>query len=392
MVRLAAVAVLERPPARRDYGLTGPDSRRAVDARPRRRPVVPAADRPAAAAGADSAPRRPRGARRRAVAGAARRHRRAGLLQPRLVVGDPGLRRVRHAVRRSSPTPAGTSAGTARPSGRAGPTTPSTTWRRSCCCASRRCGAGRTSATTPTRSSSGATRRCCSPDRSGGARVLPNLFNLVNGPKMLWRMARHASGSIDDEARDFVPEDELAPRRVGGAGVPRRARWRGRLVARDRLDRAVAVHRPAVVLRRVAAVVLRHHPARRAPRGRPRPPPEHAHGVHEPGAAVPVPEHELPPRAPPVPDGAVPRPAGAARRGRHPPPPPEHVGRSTPTARSSTPCATSATTPTGRSPAGSCPTDRPRARTSTRPPGTSPTTTPPASIDLGPATCSARAS
>ena len=70
-----------------------------------------------------------------------------------------------------------------------------------------------------------------------------------------------------------------------------------------------AVHRAAVVLRRVDAVVLRHHPARRPARGRARPPPEHAHGLHEPGAAVPVPEHELPPRAPPLPDGAVPRPA-----------------------------------------------------------------------------------
>ncbi|MGI9052711.1 MAG: fatty acid desaturase [Ilumatobacteraceae bacterium] len=39
--------------------------------------------------------------------------------------------------------------------------------------------------------------------------LLPNLLNLVNGPKMLWRMARHATGSIDDEARDFVPQDEL---------------------------------------------------------------------------------------------------------------------------------------------------------------------------------------
>jgi Na+-transporting NADH:ubiquinone oxidoreductase subunit F len=39
--------------------------------------------------------------------------------------------------------------------------------------------------------------------------VLPNLLNLVNGPKMLWRMVRHAAGSIDDEARDFVPADEL---------------------------------------------------------------------------------------------------------------------------------------------------------------------------------------
>jgi fatty acid desaturase/nitrite reductase/ring-hydroxylating ferredoxin subunit len=38
--------------------------------------------------------------------------------------------------------------------------------------------------------------------------VLPNLFQLENGPKALWRMLRHAAGSIDDEARDFVPEDE----------------------------------------------------------------------------------------------------------------------------------------------------------------------------------------
>ncbi len=39
--------------------------------------------------------------------------------------------------------------------------------------------------------------------------VLPNLLNLVNGPKALWRMARHAAGAIDDDARDFVPPDEL---------------------------------------------------------------------------------------------------------------------------------------------------------------------------------------
>ena len=39
--------------------------------------------------------------------------------------------------------------------------------------------------------------------------VIPNLVNIVNGPKMLLRMARHAAGSIDDDARDFVPADEL---------------------------------------------------------------------------------------------------------------------------------------------------------------------------------------
>ena len=155
--------------------------------------------------------------------------------------------------------------------------------------------------------------------------VLPNLLNLVNGPKALWRMARHAAGAIDDDARDFVPARRAAPRGVGGAGVPRRAGRRRRLVDRHRLDRAADVHRPAVVLRRLVAVVLRHRPARRSARGRPRPPAEHAHRLHEPGVPVPVPEHELPPRAPPLPDGAVPRVAGAAPRGRPPPAAPEHV-------------------------------------------------------------------
>ncbi len=49
--------------------------------------------------------------------------------------------------------------------------------------------------------------------------VIPNLLNLVNGPKMLWRMARHAAGRIDDEARDFVPADEL-----------RRVVWEARVI------------------------------------------------------------------------------------------------------------------------------------------------------------------
>ena len=32
---------------------------------------------------------------------------------------------------------------------------------------------------------------------------------VVNVPKMVWRTAKHAAGRIDDEARDFVPADEL---------------------------------------------------------------------------------------------------------------------------------------------------------------------------------------
>jgi Na+-transporting NADH:ubiquinone oxidoreductase subunit F len=39
--------------------------------------------------------------------------------------------------------------------------------------------------------------------------VIPNLLQLINGPKMVWRTARHAAGRIDDEARDFVPRLEL---------------------------------------------------------------------------------------------------------------------------------------------------------------------------------------
>jgi fatty acid desaturase/nitrite reductase/ring-hydroxylating ferredoxin subunit len=38
--------------------------------------------------------------------------------------------------------------------------------------------------------------------------LIPNLLQLQNGPQMLWRMVRHAAGSIDTEARDFVPPDE----------------------------------------------------------------------------------------------------------------------------------------------------------------------------------------
>ncbi len=39
--------------------------------------------------------------------------------------------------------------------------------------------------------------------------MLPNLFQLINGPKMLWGMVRHAAGRIEDDIRTFVPHDEL---------------------------------------------------------------------------------------------------------------------------------------------------------------------------------------
>ena len=39
--------------------------------------------------------------------------------------------------------------------------------------------------------------------------VVPNLLWLVNGPQLIWRTVRHAFGRVDDEARDFVPPDEI---------------------------------------------------------------------------------------------------------------------------------------------------------------------------------------
>ncbi len=45
-------------------------------------------------------------------------------------------------------------------------------------------------------------------------RLIPNYLNTVNGPAMLRRMAMHALGRLDADARDFVPETEH--RRVVG--------------------------------------------------------------------------------------------------------------------------------------------------------------------------------
>jgi MocE subfamily Rieske [2Fe-2S] domain protein len=39
--------------------------------------------------------------------------------------------------------------------------------------------------------------------------VLPNYLHLINGPVLIWRMVRHATGHIDAATREFVPDDEL---------------------------------------------------------------------------------------------------------------------------------------------------------------------------------------
>lgn len=48
--------------------------------------------------------------------------------------------------------------------------------------------------------------------------VLPNYLNLISGPKMLLRIGQHALGRIDEDTREFVPEEEL-PRVVREARV-----------------------------------------------------------------------------------------------------------------------------------------------------------------------------
>lgn len=50
--------------------------------------------------------------------------------------------------------------------------------------------------------------------------LLPNYLNLVNGPKMLWLIARHAVGNIDATTRELVPQRDF-----------RRVVWEARIYA-----------------------------------------------------------------------------------------------------------------------------------------------------------------
>ena len=97
------------------------------------------------------------------------------------------------------------------------------------------------------------------------------------------------------------PYRDLCRDHRGGAGVP--------VVDSADGDRAAAD------LRRLAHGDDRAPAAWRAGRQRHRPSAEQPHGLHEPGVAVHLLEHELSHRAPHVPDGAVSRAAAAARAG-----------------------------------------------------------------------------
>ena len=113
----------------------------------------------------------------------------------------------------------------------------------------------------------------------------------------------------------------LHPRERALEGDPRRADPH-RDLCRDHRRRAglplvdpADGDRPAAHLRRLAHGDDRPAAARRARRQRHRPPAEQPHRLHEPDLALHLLEHELPHRAPHVPDGALPRAAAAARAG-----------------------------------------------------------------------------
>ena len=138
-------------------------------------------------------------------------------------------------------------------------------------------------------------------------RLVLNIVGIADAMGAARSVARHAAGRLTAEEATFIPETE---RRL----VYREARaWVGVYAAVI----ATAIYTGSVLpllyiglpslYGRWLALYLGLHPARRAGGERSRPPPQLAHGVHESGAALHLLEHELPRRAPYVPDGPLPR-------------------------------------------------------------------------------------
>ena len=101
------------------------------------------------------------------------------------------------------------------------------------------------------------------PRPSSARRVLGVYVPVMILPKAVWRTLKHAAGRIDDDARDFIPTDELPKLKWESRGLHRRVGRRRGVVRSHRLDRAGAVHRVADLLRGVAHGVLRGDAARR---------------------------------------------------------------------------------------------------------------------------------
>ena len=156
-------------------------------------------------------------------------------------------------------------------------------------------------------------------------KVIVAYLNLIKGPQMVWVTAQHAVGRVDGTTAELVPEEDF-----------RRLKWEARAfiavlvgviawaIASGSIVPLLFVGLP-VVLRRVVGGVLRPNSARRSPRGRPRPSPEHPDGVHQPGFSFPLPQHELPRGAPHVPDGALLQPPGPPSRDKGVPAPAQAV-------------------------------------------------------------------
>ena len=130
--------------------------------------------------------------------------------------------------------------------------------------------------------------------------------------------------------RDFIPESEW-PKAVTAArwhmarSMPRRSRWRSRR-ARGCRSCWSALPRLYGTWHMVMTGLLQHIGLADNVT---RPPAEHAHGLHEPGLALHLLEHELSRRTSHVPDGSLPRAAPAARadQGRPAGAQPLHVAR-----------------------------------------------------------------
>ena len=147
------------------------------------------------------------------------------------------------------------------------------------------------------------------------ASLLLNIFALKGGPVFFRKLFLHAGGRLDSEEQTYVPESERHKVYSQGAHLSRDLRGRRCRLPRGRARscRAMMIGLPSL-LRRVARALFRRDPASRPRRGRPRPPAQFSHRLHEPDLPVPLLEHELSRRASHISADAVSRAAAAARR------------------------------------------------------------------------------
>ena len=139
------------------------------------------------------------------------------------------------------------------------------------------------------------------------------IFSLKSGPRELRKLFLHCFGKLDIEEATFIPETERGKVfRTARIWVLIYAAVIALAFARH-THPAPALHRFALILRRLVVECFWFHPARRAGRRRSGSPPELPHRLHESRPAFPVLEHELSRGTSHVPHGSLSCPAGAAR-------------------------------------------------------------------------------